>query len=150
MKFWQWVLICVGVCLDQVTKLFAEKYLSFIHPYVVMEKGVSFQLVHNYGAAYGILQNHRYFLLSVSAFVFIVCVKYARALATSRYSEIGLGFLLIGTVGNFVDRLRVGYVIDFVDIGLFPVFNIADVCIDIGIVLFLLELFVVRDVKNKA
>jgi signal peptidase II len=149
MKKWQWGLIFVGVSIDQITKIVAEKYLHFMQPVTLIDGALSFQLVHNYGAAYGILQGHRFFLLAISALVFLVCIKYAKSLATSQYSEWGLGFLLIGTVGNFLDRLYLGFVIDFVDIGLFPVFNIADVCIDIGIVLFLLELWMVKDVKNK-
>lgn len=50
---------------------------------------------------------------------------------------------MIGTLGNLVDRVWQGYVIDFIDIRIFPVFNVADVCIDIGVACFVLELIMV-------
>ena len=57
-------LVFFGLLMDQFTKIFANKSLSFFLPKVIIPKVLSFQLVHNYGAAYGILQNQRVFLLS--------------------------------------------------------------------------------------
>ena len=80
--------------------------------------------------------------------VIFICVVFSRVIATTKWSKLGLSFLLIGAIGNFLDRLFLGYVIDFIDIKIFPVFNIADVCIDIGICFFILE-FVSPYVKPK-
>jgi signal peptidase II len=141
-------LIFLGILIDQYTKILANKTLSFFLPKVIIPKVLSFHLVHNYGAAYGILQNQRLFLLSVSVVVIFICVVFSRVIATSKWSKLGLSFLLIGAVGNFLDRIFLGYVIDFIDIKIFPVFNIADICIDIGIAFFIVE-FVLPYVNSK-
>ena len=139
--------LILGVSLDQFTKILSENNLSMYKGLVIVPKLVSFQLVHNYGAAYGILQNQRLFLIIVSVVVIMASILFYKHIATTIYSKYGLVFLMIGTLGNFIDRLRLGYVIDFINIRIFPVFNIADVCIDIGLVLFAIELFVLRDKK---
>lgn len=142
-------MIILGVILDQLTKHIANQSLSFFLPRVIIKDVFSLHLVHNYGAAYGILQNQRFFLLSVSALVIFICFVYSRYIVTTKWSKYGLSFLLIGAIGNFIDRLFLGYVIDFIDIKIFPVFNIADVCIDIGIVCFVVE-FILPYVKSKS
>ncbi|RAP37285.1 signal peptidase II [Candidatus Marinamargulisbacteria bacterium SCGC AAA071-K20] len=142
-------IVILGILIDQYTKILANKTLSFFLPKVIIPKLLSFHLVHNYGAAYGILQGQRTFLLTVSVLVIFICVVFSRVIATSRWSKLGLSFLLIGAVGNFLDRAFLGYVIDFVDIKIFPVFNIADICIDIGIGFFVLE-FILSYVKPKS
>ena len=137
--------IILGVFLDQMNKFIAQNNLDFTIAKVIIPKILSFQLVHNYGAAYGILQNQRIFLLMVSFFVLVLCYCFRKKLATTNYSKLALSFLFIGTIGNFLDRLMLGYVIDFVDIKVFPLFNVADVCIDISIILFLLELIIYKN-----
>ena len=139
------ILILLGVIADQFTKIWAEATLSMYRGVVIIPKLMEFQLVHNYGAAYGILQNQRVFLLSVSVVVLIVCIVFRKYIATTPLSKYGLSFLLIGTIGNFIDRVRLSYVIDFINIHIFPVFNIADMAIDLGLVLFAIELFVYRN-----
>ena len=139
-------IICL-IFFDQTTKLLATLKLDFYEPFTIINSVLSFQLVHNYGAAYGILQHQRVLLTVVGLFVVIgsiVCQKWIIQTVWSRY---GLVFLIAGALGNLIDRMRLGYVVDFVDIRIFPVFNVADVLIDIAIVLFLIELF--HDYKRK-
>jgi len=143
------ILILIGVAIDQATKIWAEKSLSMYKPLMIIPSIIEFQLVHNYGAAYGIFQNQRAFLLSVSIIVLIVCVVLRKHIATTWLSKYGLSFLLIGTLGNFIDRLRLSYVIDFINIQIFPVFNIADMAIDLGLVFFAIEIFVYKDKFNS-
>ncbi|MFC1770968.1 signal peptidase II, partial [Candidatus Margulisiibacteriota bacterium] len=113
-------LIGTGVIIDQLTKFQAEKCLSFFLPLKIIPNVFSLQLVHNYGAAYGILQNQRLFLLGVSIIFISVCIIFREKIATSKYSALGLAFLLMGTVGNFIDRLFLGFVIDFMNIHILP------------------------------
>ena len=125
---------------DQITKLVASSSLSFYKAFEVGVPGLSLQLVHNYGAAYGIFQNQRLFLTAVGVIVVVGSVVFQRHIIQSSYSRIGLVFLLGGALGNLIDRIRLGYVVDFIDIKVFPVFNFADVFIDIAIGCFILEL----------
>jgi signal peptidase II len=142
-------LLALGVVLDQVTKHLAENTLSFYEAKPLISDLVSLQLVHNYGAAYGILQNHRWLLLFVSFTVLIGCVFFRHKIGTTKESRLALIFLLIGTIGNLIDRLFLGYVIDFMNIQIVPLFNLADVSIDIGIGLFLLDAFKINE-KNTS
>ena len=139
------IVLAVGLILDQLTKIWAENNLSMYEAVHIIPNILEFQLVHNYGAAYGILQNQRLFLLSVSVIVLVVCIVFRKHIATTQLSKYGLSFLLIGTIGNFIDRLRLSYVIDFINIHIFPVFNIADMAIDLGLLFFAIEIFVYKD-----
>jgi len=144
------IFIAIGVLIDQVTKYIAQFNLTFFKGVEIIPNALTFQLVHNYGAAYGILQNQRLFLLLVSAAVIVFCFLFSKKIATTTAAKYGLLFLLIGTIGNFIDRLLLGYVIDFIDIRIFPVFNIADVSIDIGIGCFILDIFLQKNDEKNA
>ena len=139
----------IGISLDQGSKYLAQKSLSYFIPKIIIPNGLSFQLVHNYGAAYGVLQGQRWLLLTMSFLVLLGCLIFRRQLTTSPYSKLGLLFLVIGTVGNFTDRLFRGYVIDFINIHVLPVFNVADMCIDFGVFLFILEVFLVKNGTSR-
>lgn len=141
--------IFIGVLIDQASKHIAQNTLSFFKGLHAIPNILNFQLVHNYGAAYGILQHQRLFLLLVSLAVIIFSVLFTKKIATSTAAKYGLLFLLIGTVGNFIDRLLFGYVIDFIDIHIFPVFNIADISINIGIGFFILDIFLQKNDDKK-
>lgn len=141
MNFRLAVLLGVGLVLDQLTKFFAERTLSFFTPVHIIPQFLSFQLVHNYGAAYGLFQYQRLALVCI-AFVIILGVFYYLFFhAPSLILKVGLVFLLIGAIGNLIDRICLGYVIDFVDIGIFPVFNLADVSIDLGLLCVVWDAF---------
>jgi len=138
-------LLLIGIVIDQLSKYFAESFLSFNEAKNIISPILSFQLVHNFGAAYGILQHHRIFLLSIGFIVLAISITFRHKIGTTFFSKTGLIFILIGASGNLIDRLFRGYVIDFIDIHIVPVFNVADVAIDIGIVLFFLDLFKKND-----
>ena len=137
---WYSSLFILLLLTDQLTKQIAEKMLSFHDYIIVIPNGLIFQLVHNYGAAYGILKDQKSLLLGISILVLIICIFYRHKIATTKLTRFGLIFLMAGTSGNFIDRLLSGYVIDFIYIYIVPNFNIADVCIDVGIACFLIDL----------
>lgn len=97
--------------------------------------------VRNTGAAFGLFQGQS-FLLTIVALVGItgllacVLVIYRRfPLLDNRLGELALGLVLGGATGNLIDRLRFGYVTDFIDVGLWPAFNLADSAITLGAIL---------------
>lgn len=94
--------------------------------------------IHNTGAAFGIFQGQSLpltilALVGVGTLLFLVLFMYRRfyLLETAR-GKLSLGLILGGTVGNLIDRISFGYVIDFIDIGIWPAFNIADSSVVIG------------------
>ena len=107
-------------------------------------------LVYNRGAAFGFLGEasgwQLPFFAVVGAIVSIVIViRLARAAATQKWFEVALVLILAGAVGNLIDRIRVGYVVDFIELYYgawrFPAFNLADMAIFLGAVMLVLELF---------
>ena len=123
--------------LDQLTKyIISTNYDSFNNVNLIL---FNFKYVRNYGAAFNILAGSRIFLSSVSLlisttlFYLILVDKIKTNLELYSYS-----FILGGTLGNGIDRIVNGYVIDFINLTFinFPVFNIADISINIGFFLF--------------
>ena len=142
MKHRAYWIVAGGLLIDQISKSWANHALSFIEPVKGIDSVLLFQLVHNYGAAYGVFQNQRGFLIVFSLFILAILLGFRRFWVSSKWSNMGHAFLISGTVGNLIDRVCHGYVIDFIYIHIFPVFNIADVMIDMGIICFILDIFV--------
>lgn len=108
--------------------------------------------VHNNGAAWGMFSGAQTFLIVLS-FIFIIALIWLMLAekTTNPLFHIALGFVFAGCLGNLVDRLAFGYVRDFLHFEFwssFPVFNIADVCLTLGVVLFIIY-FIIIIVKNK-
>ncbi len=90
----------------------------------------------NSGAAFGILQARGLVFILVAVIVSVgIIISYRRVVVSPLLVRIGLGLVLGGAIGNLVDRMRLGYVVDFIDLGWWPVFNLADSSIVIGVLL---------------
>lgn len=107
----------IVVLLDQLSKFLAKEYL----PYTT-----------NSGAVFGILKGYNVFLIIVSILVIILILFYYKQV--KGYSEIFFALILGGAIGNLIDRLAYGYVIDFINFKIWPSFNIADSAITIGVI----------------
>ncbi len=109
--------------------------------------------VYNSGAAFGILQGYSKFLLIFSVFVilFLVFYIFKNHKTFNKLQISGIGLLLGGTAGNFYDRALYGYVIDFIKPNFinFPVFNLADIFINIGVLLILIEILLFKSIDEK-
>lgn len=108
--------------------------------------------VHNVGAAWGMFSGAQTFLI-VLTFVFIGALIWLMIAEKTKNPlfHVALGFVFAGCIGNLVDRLAFGYVRDFLHFEFwssFPVFNIADICLTVGVILFI-AYFIVAIVKNK-
>jgi len=133
------ILVIIGLLLDQASKLLAQKYLQFFSETIIIKPLLSFQLVYNFGAAYGILQNKKLLLLLISFFVIFILIFFKKHLSVNKYSRLATACLWIGTLGNLLDRIRLGYVIDFINIHVIPVFNIADIAINLAVLFFVID-----------
>ena len=102
----------------------------------------SITLVHNTGAAFGIFRDQAAFFVIISGLAIASILTYIIRSGTksSFLRNIALSLVLGGAVGNLIDRLRFGYVIDFLDFKVWPVFNIADSAITIGAFLLIISL----------
>ena len=123
--------------LDQLTKILATNNLLLNQSLPVIKNIFHLSLIHNRGAAFGILKNQipLFIFTSLSAITLIIFnLKDERYRKLNIYS-LSLGLILSGALGNFIDRLFFGYVIDFLDFRIWPVFNVADSAITIGAIL---------------
>lgn len=124
-------LICI---LDQLSKLFMECLLTHSSSVPIIKNFFHITLIHNTGAAFGLFTRFPYLfiLLAVFAIILIVLFLAYRFLVLGIFEKTALLFILGGTLGNLIDRVRMGYVVDFIDFRIWPVFNIADSFITIG------------------
>ena len=135
------------IIFDQSSKHFINKnYNNFINKDYFL---FSFDSIKNYGAAFNIFSGSRLFLSIVSIFIsFIILYLMLRNKSTKTINLYSYSFILGGSIGNGIDRITTGYVVDFIKLNFidFPVFNIADISINIG---FLLILYSLVKLKNE-
>ena len=112
--------------------------------FIIIPKVLQFDLVYNRGAAYGIFQNQQFFLIIVSLIIMTVLVINWKKIASTKYAWLGSISLMAGALGNFTDRLFRGKVVDFFNIHIIPVFNVADILINIAIIAYLIDIFLIK------
>ncbi len=143
-----WVLL---IALDLWTKAIAQSVLCGSQPIELIPGALELRYLQNTGAAFSLLENAQWlFILIAAAVTVLIGVLLWRMPKTRRYLPLAVSLLFIsaGAVGNLADRIRLGYVRDFIYISLihFPVFNVADMYVTIATaVLALLILFYYKD-----
>jgi len=133
---------------DQVVKLFITSRLSPSETIPVIENIFHITLVFNNGCAFGLFKgqpNVIFFAISISAVIFLTffLIRLHKNLIIYRLAAI---LMIAGALSNLIDRLRVGYVIDFLDFRIWPVFNLGDTAITIGVSIFIVRILM----KSKA
>ena len=159
MKHIKWFfLVLLLVVIDQLTKLLVYGYLK-PHETFEITSFLSITHVHNYGAAFSFLANEdgwqQYFLVTISSVASLAIVIWM--VKTSRvqvFKLVALSLILSGAICNLLDRAVLGFVIDFIDLHYqdfyWPVFNVADVVITLGVILLILvDLYDEKQTKNK-
>lgn len=134
-----WTLIIAAlVVIDQITKLMAAHLLTAGRSVDVIGGIFRFTYVENEGAAFGMLSEHRWVFMIISAAAVLALFVYLwRFRPDSRIACMAISMITAGGIGNMIDRVFLGYVIDFLDFCAFPeiwpwVFNFADVCVCVG------------------
>ncbi len=130
------------IILDQLIKSLALKITESI---VVIRGVLKFTLVKNTGATWGMLQGQGTLLLFMGIFILCLVFFFLKEFKDKPYVNIALGLLIGGTIGNIIDRLFRGFVIDFIDFGFWPVFNIADSCVFVSAFLLIFYFMYEKD-----
>jgi len=140
-----WVLLLVGaltLALDQLTKQIVLSNLAFREtwvPIAALDGIFDFTYTRNTGAAFGIAQGFGNVFLIIAVIVTGIIIYYYRDLPDKAWPvRVAMGLMLGGALGNAVDRLRLGYVVDFFHVHGFPIFNVADSAITVGVTLWLI------------
>lgn len=136
----------VVVAIDQASKAAVVAALSGGRVITLFGGLIRLDYTVNSGAAFGILRARGLLFILVALVVSAgIVVSYRRVLTSPPVVRIALGLILGGAIGNLIDRVRLGYVVDFIDLGWWPVFNLADSAIVIGVVLLALTAFLMSD-----
>ena len=140
-----WLVAILGIIADRFTKYLVVQNFAELGDTVTLLPGVfHFTYVINTGAAFSFFRGQVEILRWISLVVSLLLIIFVwRSPRLTLLEQLGYGFILSGAVGNGIDRFALGYVIDFLDFRLinFPVFNLADVAINIGVVLLLIASF---------
>ena len=145
-KSWMlWVLAAIVLLLDQSTKALIVGWLNWGESWPV-EGFFRFTHARNTGTAFSLFQGHSNILSIVAVIaVGVLLWVYWSTGAKSFILRVALGLQLGGALGNLLDRLQQGYVTDFIDVGPWPIFNVADSAISVGMVLMVWYFFTNRD-----
>ena len=140
-----WLVAIIGIIFDQLTKyIVVQKFAELGDTFPIWQNVFHFTYVINTGAAFSFFRGQVDILRWISLFVSIVLIIFVwYSPKISRLEQFGYGFILAGAIGNGIDRFLFGYVVDFLDFRLinFPVFNVADVAINIGVVILIIASF---------
>lgn len=131
------VLTIIAVLIDQLVKWWVTATIPLNQEQAFIPGLFNLMNLHNSGAAWSILEGQRWFFFIVTIVTIGVIAWLMFHYRGQRWLEISLCLILAGTLGNFVDRLRFGYVVDmfeFLPVS-FPVFNVADALLTIGVIL---------------
>jgi len=150
------IMVPLGIGVDQITKVIAAKYLVG-KPIDVLGDWGGFYYTENTGMAWSFLSDKTWLLAIIS---FVACIViayfYFKGKFKSKWTKISLVMLFIGALGNGIDRLFRGYVIDFIKFnffklfgGEFPIFNVADIFVTIGAIILIVALLFIEGDKKE-
>ncbi|HHV15601.1 MAG TPA: signal peptidase II [Gelria sp.] len=138
MRFWLTFLVVLMI--DQLSKLWIINNFTPGESRVVLEQLLWLTYVQNQGAAFGILPGHSWLFFVCAVLVIVVLVALNCKQRQPAAIQVIFGLITAGAMGNLLDRLRLGYVVDFIDLGWWPVFNVADMAIVGGAILLAVKL----------
>lgn len=147
--------IIILTAIDQISKMFICRINEVaIVDYTVIKGFFHITYTQNYGAAFSILQGKRYYFIIITFVVLAILIWYFYKEKPQKTEKLSIILIISGAIGNLIDRIINGFVIDFLDFNIFgydfPVFNIADCYITIGIGLLIIIELMKGDKKENA
>lgn len=136
------IIVLITIFVDQFSKYLAFINLKEKKPIVLIDNFLQLNYVENSGAAWGILQDQKFLLIAITILVVAILGIYVRSNTTlTMPTLVSISLVAGGAIGNLIDRINMGYVIDFIDVNFgtynFPVFNFADIFIVTGVILMM-------------
>lgn len=138
------IISIILLCIDQISKLLVVNLLTKTDSITIIKNFFYLTYINNDGAAFSILVGKRIFLILIAVLVIAMLIRYIKKNNIQNKLElVSLALIIGGSLGNLMDRVIRGYVIDFLDFKIFnynfPIFNLADTFIVIGVFLLLLK-----------
>ncbi len=123
------------ILIDQIAKFSIKINFKLNESIPIIKNIFHLTYIHNFGAGFGIFQHQKWFLIFISILVIgVIFYYFGRIKDKEILLQVLVGFILGGTIGNLIDRAFYGYVIDFLDFRIWPVFNFADSFVTIGVI----------------
>lgn len=142
----------IALVVDQITKLVAKAFLTLNISKIIIPNFFYLTLCHNDGAAWSILSDKKILIIILTIIAIIIIYHFIYCFKKNNRNNLAFGLLIGGLAGNLVDRVVLGYVVDFFDIYIFkydfPVFNIADICIVFGVILLIIAIIKGEDISE--
>ena len=144
------VVSAIVLLVDQATKRYIDRVMDLHGSITLVENYFNITYLRNKGAAFGILANSGYrlpfFILVSLIAIAVIALVFFRLRSDQNFTAFSLSLIFSGAVGNLIDRLRLGEVIDFLDVHWYahhwPAFNIADSAICVGVFLLAIDMFI--------
>ncbi len=150
------VVFAFSIAFDQLTKLWAIDVLKDGGSIKIIGDFLRFTYAENRGAAFSILQDQRMFFIIITTIMLIIMgYIFFKTKNITNISRLSIAMIAGGAIGNFIDRLRLGFVVDFIDVRFgsfynFPIFNIADSFVVCGTILMILLILFNKFEKSEA
>ena len=136
---------------DQISKSLIEIYFKLNESFVIVKDFFNITVAHNTGGAWSILNNHSYLFIIFSVVALIVLIRFMFQFKNNLRNNIAFACTVAGIMSNLADRLFLGYVRDFLDFTVlgydYPIFNIADIALVVGVLLLIVAIFKGEDKK---
>lgn len=143
------VIVLGLIIIDQISKYYIQSTMSLGASIPVVADIFHITYILNPGAAFGILENQRWFFIIIAiTMIGFTIYLYPKFKNEHWIMRIGTALLLGGAIGNLIDRIKTGYVVDFFDFRIWPIFNIADIGIVVGVSLIVYSLFFLVNKKD--
>lgn len=147
-----YLIIIIAVAFDQISKWYIQNNMDVYQTISIIEDFFNITYIHNTGAAFSILEGKTSFLIGMQIIVLTAMFIYVNVKNNqiNRILKISLAFIVGGGIGNLIDRITNGYVVDFFDFHFWPIFNVADICVCVGCGLLMIYVFFIEGkVKNE-
>jgi len=145
-----YIVLISSVLLDQAAKYIVSTYIALGSGFQLVNGLFFVTYVRNTGAAFGILQGNNAFLIAASSLFIILLMFYVfRYIKGDIFLQTAAALIAGGAIGNFIDRISRGYVVDFFDLKYFSVFNTADIMINVGMALLIVDILFRKNNKGQ-
>lgn len=131
------LIVLAVIITDQAAKFLITRLLQASASYTVIPRILKFTFIYNTGAGFGIFQGRNSIFIFVSLAIIGIILFFIDRIVKKKWLAIPFSLILGGAIGNLIDRIVRGYVVDFIDFSIWPAFNIADSAISIGAVILI-------------
>lgn len=145
------IIIAIIIFLDQLVKYLIQANMELNNTLPIVRDFFHLTYIHNTGAAFSILEGKTEILIILPSLLTLLLIAYVLKKRKSEHwvMLLSLSLIIAGGIGNLIDRISYGYVVDYLDFRVFPIFNVADIAVSCGCALLLIYMFFIEAKLSK-